>query len=183
MKSSLSIPRRRGARVWRGPSYGTRLTPALYRLMLMSRRRVRMHVSDAKVAANRANARRSTGPRTEGGRRRSSQNAVRHGLFGRAAVLEGEERKAYLEFTRPLIDSLEPKTPMEGRLAERIADHEWRLMRIEAITEALLAPEPDPGEEERDPVYAAAREFRERPVGLATLSLYEQRLARGAREA
>ena len=33
-----------------------------------------------QVAANRSNARRSTGPKTREGRRRSSQNGVRHGL-------------------------------------------------------------------------------------------------------
>ena len=33
-----------------------------------------------QIAANRANARKSTGPKTREGRRRSSQNGVRHGL-------------------------------------------------------------------------------------------------------
>jgi hypothetical protein len=140
-------------------------------------------MTEARLAANRANAKLSTGPRTDEGRRRSSQNAVRHGLFGRASVLEGEERQAYLDFTGAIVDSLEPGTAMERQLAERIADQEWRLMRIEAITEALLAPGVDAGEEEPDPVDAAAREFRERPGGIATLSIYEQRLARMAREA
>lgn len=33
-----------------------------------------------QIAANRANAKRSTGPKTIAGKRRSSQNALRHGL-------------------------------------------------------------------------------------------------------
>jgi hypothetical protein len=36
--------------------------------------------SSRKIAANRANARRSTGPRTAGGRLRASLNALKHGL-------------------------------------------------------------------------------------------------------
>ena len=36
--------------------------------------------SAAKVQANRANARASTGPKTTAGRRRSAGNALRHGL-------------------------------------------------------------------------------------------------------
>ena len=40
--------------------------------------------SEAKRAANRGNAARSTGPRTPGGKRSSSRNAIRHGL---AAIL------------------------------------------------------------------------------------------------
>lgn len=36
--------------------------------------------SEKQIAANRANAKRSTGPRTTAGKRRSSKNAYRHGL-------------------------------------------------------------------------------------------------------
>ena len=36
--------------------------------------------TDRQIAANRANAKRSTGPKTAAGRSRSSRNAVRHGL-------------------------------------------------------------------------------------------------------
>ncbi len=36
--------------------------------------------TEKQIAANRANAKRSTGPKTAAGRSRSSRNAVRHGL-------------------------------------------------------------------------------------------------------
>ncbi len=36
--------------------------------------------TELQIAANRSNARKSTGPKTREGRRRSSQNGVRHGL-------------------------------------------------------------------------------------------------------
>ncbi len=45
--------------------------------------------SPAQLAANRRNARKSTGPRTGAGRKRSSKNALRHGL--RAAGLFSSE--------------------------------------------------------------------------------------------
>jgi hypothetical protein len=36
--------------------------------------------SERQIAANRSNARKSTGPRSSGGRKRASRNAYRHGL-------------------------------------------------------------------------------------------------------
>jgi hypothetical protein len=38
--------------------------------------------TERQIAANRANAKRSTGPKTVAGKRRSSGNAYRHGLSG-----------------------------------------------------------------------------------------------------
>ena len=54
-------------------------------------------LSEAQLAANRANAQKSTGPRTEEGKAASSQNAVKHGLYAYTDVLEGETREAFLE--------------------------------------------------------------------------------------
>lgn len=45
-----------------------------------------MTSSEKRTAANRRNAQRSTGPRTEIGKQRSRRNAVRHGLFSRLRV-------------------------------------------------------------------------------------------------
>jgi hypothetical protein len=42
--------------------------------------------SDRQIAANRRNARRSTGPRSGAGRKRSSRNSVSHGLAAGVAV-------------------------------------------------------------------------------------------------
>ncbi len=43
-------------------------------------------VSERKLEANRANARKSTGPRTPEGKARSSQNAYKHGLLARCII-------------------------------------------------------------------------------------------------
>ena len=45
--------------------------------------------SKQRLEANRANAKRSTGPSTEPGRVRSKMNALKHGLSAKAIVIEG----------------------------------------------------------------------------------------------
>src|SRR5262249_52788262 len=48
--------------------------------------------SEKKIAANRMNAQRSTGPRTAAGKERSRRNALKHGLSGHGGVLNDHER-------------------------------------------------------------------------------------------
>jgi hypothetical protein len=52
--------------------------------------------TSAQIAANRENAKKSTGPQTEAGRQASSHNAVRHGLSGHAfALLDWESAEDF----------------------------------------------------------------------------------------
>src|SRR4051812_10868470 len=53
-----------------------------------------MTCSPARLAANRANAARSTGPRTEEGKARSRANAMTHGLAAEVVRTAEEERAA-----------------------------------------------------------------------------------------
>jgi hypothetical protein len=96
-----------------------------------------MHVSEAKLAANRLNAELSTGARTEEGQRRSSLNAIKHGLTGRTVLLPQEDPGAYQAFCRKIIDSLQAETPVEEELAQLIAEQYWRLRRIRTVEEAM----------------------------------------------
>ena len=45
--------------------------------------------------ANRANAQKSTGPRTEEGKQRSRLNGIRHGLTGQVSIMTDENRAAH----------------------------------------------------------------------------------------
>jgi len=55
-----------------------------------------MQISEKKLQTNRRNARRSTGPRTKAGKKRSRWNAFRHGLTAKKTLLaKGESRKEY----------------------------------------------------------------------------------------
>ena len=48
---------------------------------------MKRRISERKLQANRANAKRSTGPRTEAGKAASCRNALKHGILSRAVDL------------------------------------------------------------------------------------------------
>ena len=90
--------------------------------------------SDRKVAANRANARRSTGPRSQLGKARSSLNAIRHGILARAAfnvTLEGETKRAeFDELVRGLAQEFQPRTLSDQIMVQQVAGCYWRLAKV-----------------------------------------------------
>jgi hypothetical protein len=45
----------------------------------------------------------ATGPRTPEGKKRSSQNALRHGLSGRIVVLPSEDMAEYLRLSKEIV--------------------------------------------------------------------------------
>jgi hypothetical protein len=83
----------------------------------------------AQVRANRSNAQKSTGPRTAEGKAAVAENAVKHGLLARAAVLQGEDWEEFTEFRENLLEELSPDGTLEVLLAERIVSLSWRLQR------------------------------------------------------
>jgi hypothetical protein len=95
-----------------------------------------MTISAAKVEANRLNAQKSTGPRTERGKQRSSRNAVTHGLRAETLVL-GEEDPQELEERREAWRAcLSPADEVEQRLVDDAVAHTWmqdRARRAQAI--------------------------------------------------
>lgn len=89
--------------------------------------------SDKQIQANRKNALKSTGPRTELGKSFSSKNATTHGLRSRQVVIEGESRAEYNDFRQMYIEHYAPANPIEAALVDRIVVCLWRLRRTETI--------------------------------------------------
>jgi hypothetical protein len=89
--------------------------------------------SNRKIESNRANAQRSTGPKTEQGKAVSSRNATRHGLAGNQVVIKDEDPAAYEALRQELIDSYKPANAAELALVEEITQCFWRLQRARAL--------------------------------------------------
>lgn len=95
--------------------------------------------TERQIAANRANALRSTGPKSENGKARSSLNAVTHGLTAQAIVIEGEDPDAFDALQQRLAESFNPEGPIEEDLLGRIATLMWRLRRVPVLEAALFS--------------------------------------------
>ena len=95
--------------------------------------RCRKTVTEKTLTANRLNAKRSTGPRTERGKNTSKFNAVKAGLFAKHVVIplcdgEGSEE----QFARLLADlkqKFQPEDPLEEFYVEDLAKSMWRIRR------------------------------------------------------
>src|SRR5436309_12393803 len=96
-------------------------------------------ISTIQLEANRKNALLSSGSKTKEGRKRSSMNALRHGLTGQVTAMTDEDRAAHDQFSQALIQNLAPEGAMELQLAQRIASDSWRLNRASAIEDNLFA--------------------------------------------
>jgi hypothetical protein len=91
-----------------------------------------------QIEANRANALRSTGPRTEDGKRQSRRNALRHGLTAETVIDGLEDREDYRAFEAAVIADYDAQTAVERELVLRLASLLWRLRRIISIETDLL---------------------------------------------
>jgi len=90
-------------------------------------------ISEAKRAANRQNAQKSTGPKTPEGKKRASRNAVKHGLLARQILIDdgdpNEKPKDFDQLLAALTNDYQPADTREQLLIERVAVCYWRLRR------------------------------------------------------
>jgi hypothetical protein len=82
---------------------------------------------DPESAASNRNA---TGPRTENGKKRSSRNATKFGIFSRETLLDGESRAEYESLRDGLWRSKRPENDFEEILLDRMASNLWRQRRV-----------------------------------------------------
>src|SRR5262249_29692369 len=91
-------------------------------------------LSARKLAANRKNAKKSTGPRTTHGKSTSSRNSWRHGLFAKATSIRsgrGQENwKKLNDLHKRLIDDHKPVGITEELIVEQMAVYYWQLQRV-----------------------------------------------------
>ena len=98
-----------------------------------------IHISENRIAANRANAQKSTGPTSPAGRATSCLNALKHGLTGNTVLLDSDDADAYQQRLDAHVEQFKPVTFEERRLVQSIHDAAWRLDRILNLESTLYA--------------------------------------------
>jgi hypothetical protein len=91
-----------------------------------------------QIAANRRNASKSTGPRTDEGKHRSSRNAVRHGLTAETVIGSFEDAEDYKAFEAVITADYDAQSAVERELVLRLASLLWRLRRATTIEAGLF---------------------------------------------
>jgi hypothetical protein len=94
--------------------------------------------SNKQLEANRANARKSTGPRSQGGKARSRLNSRKHGLTAKTLIIVGERSDDFDQLRAELMDEHDPQSASECELVERLAGILWRLRRVPFFEAAIL---------------------------------------------
>ena len=108
-----------------------------------------MPISKRKLAANRANAQKSTGPKTEAGKEKVSQNATRHGLCGKFQVKPFESQEEYDAFLAQLMEDEKPVGLTETDLVRKMAQHTWLANRALRFQEQMIVVKEQTPEQER----------------------------------
>jgi hypothetical protein len=91
--------------------------------------------SAARIAANRRNAQKSTGPRSPEGKRRSSENATRHGAFSERGFpvrigLFAEDPEEVDAYQAGIVQALDPRDDVEDAQAQLVALRYLQVRRL-----------------------------------------------------
>jgi hypothetical protein len=97
--------------------------------------------TEKQIQANRANAAKSTGPKTPEGKRISSQNAAIYARTPGVLIPKGESLRHFNEILADLLLEFQPRDPGENTLVQAMAVARWRVLRMRVAQTAALQKE------------------------------------------
>ena len=143
--------------------------------------------------ANKRNAKNSTGPRTDQGKQRSSQNALKHGVYAVESVIPGEDPADFDKLCDEFGQRYLPDGPYERSLVRQMADAEWRMRRIMRLEADFIKypveqarerhNERHPNQPEPDLSLLRGQVLQTRTIELQRFARYEDTLGRRQRQA
>jgi hypothetical protein len=104
----------------------------------------------SQLAANRANARQSTGPRTAEGKSASSGNGFKSGIYATSLIVRGEDPAELDALRDGFYDIYAPEAADERGLVDTLIASEWTLRRLRKCTAQIWENAFGASEELRD---------------------------------
>jgi|GEM_PF-1158857 len=87
----------------------------------------------ARTLANRENAKKSTGPKTEKGKAASSKNRLAHGLCSASLIIGGETAADFEALLASVKKAYNPINDEEAMLTDQLAQALWRFNRAQRV--------------------------------------------------
>lgn len=104
--------------------------------------------SHKKITANRENAEKSTGPKTEEGKEISKMNALTHGLLSAHLFIptsgDTTDRDGFFAFMELFFEEMQPEGVLETLLVDRLFAVFWRLRRLHIAETGLIRKQVKP---------------------------------------
>ena len=140
-------------------------------------------ISQAKLEANRSNAKLSTGPRTAAGKAISSRNHLSHGFHGAFCILPSENQELFTGLCDSLLAEHAPATATERLLVVDMARHYWLAQRALRLQESCFQLDLDDREMEKKlALYIRYQTTNQRAFHRCLADLLKLRKARPAGE-
>src|SRR5260370_3707963 len=114
-----------------------------------------------KIDSARANGAKSHGPVTEQGRKKSSMNALNHGLTARTVLFSNDNHAEYDTLLESYLQSLQPIDPVETDLIVEMVNAKWQQRRVQKFETELFDREMDEEKEKLDEDYESYSEIFE----------------------
>src|ERR1019366_8525253 len=92
----------------------------------------------AQITANRANAQKSTGPRSAEGKSASRFNALKHGIDAASLVIPGEDPAEYDALAAEYSGEFRPQSPSQLFHVETMLRADWQKIRLQRVEADLF---------------------------------------------
>jgi hypothetical protein len=140
--------------------------------------------SASLIRAAQTNGSKSRGPKTAEGKRRSSANSRRHGLYSKNLQTDAECEAEYQHLFAALLDEFQPASPFEGSLVHTVALSIARCRWARRMMVATLNAETDASPNPEAPLLTRLCRAMDAAAGpLEILHRMEQRFHRQSQEA
>ena len=77
------------------------------------------------------NAKKSTGPTSEAGKKITSQNALKTGVYSKSLILPGEDASEFQQLVEQFMQDFQPADIVEFEIVRDLAGLAWKKIRLE----------------------------------------------------